>query len=125
MKTSQNDQGFTLIELLTTMAIVSILTAIALPRFISYKDRAFNTQSLTDLRTAVRAQETIYSETENYVACVDLDCNTALPDFALTEGVQIQIATLNDNQQYTITVSHLAGNRSYHYDSITSHISEL
>ncbi|MFC1498793.1 type IV pilin protein, partial [Verrucomicrobiota bacterium] len=35
-----NSQGFTLIELVAVMIIISILTAVAVPRFIDLRDQA-------------------------------------------------------------------------------------
>ena len=43
-----NQKGFTLIELMIVIAIIGILAAIAIPNFISYRDKSFCSAAETD-----------------------------------------------------------------------------
>lgn len=49
-KTSPSFQGFTLIELMFVVSIIAILAAMAIPNFISYRNKAFCSRAETDAR---------------------------------------------------------------------------
>jgi prepilin-type N-terminal cleavage/methylation domain-containing protein len=53
----RTDHGFTLIELLVVMIILAILTAIAIPSYLSFRDRANRGAAAADLRAAVPSIE--------------------------------------------------------------------
>ena len=44
----RNQKGFTLIELMIVIAIIGILAAIAIPNFISYRDKSFCSRAESD-----------------------------------------------------------------------------
>jgi prepilin-type N-terminal cleavage/methylation domain-containing protein len=46
-----NEQGFTLIELMIVIAIIGILAAIAIPNFISYRNKSYCSAAETDANT--------------------------------------------------------------------------
>jgi type IV pilus assembly protein PilA len=50
-----DERGFTLIELLVVILIVGILAAIALPSFINQRQKGYDTDAKTTLRTALVA----------------------------------------------------------------------
>ncbi len=62
----KTQKGFTLIELMIVIAIIGILAAIAIPQFIKYRARSFNTQALNDTRTVKMEATSYYSEWDVY-----------------------------------------------------------
>ena len=45
----RSESGFTIIEILVVVAIIGILTAIAIPSYNSYRQKAFNAQTVGDI----------------------------------------------------------------------------
>ena len=68
---SRSASGFTLIELLIVVVIISVLAAIAIPKFASAKKRGSRTAGIADLGNLIIQQERFYAETGRYGAVAD------------------------------------------------------
>ena len=66
MRAASGKSGFTLIELLIVVVIIGILSAIAIPKFASTKEKSYLATMKSDLRNLVTAQEGYLAETLTY-----------------------------------------------------------
>jgi type IV pilus assembly protein PilA len=71
-----DEQGFTLIELMVVVLIIAILIAIAIPTFLGARQRAQDRAAQSDLRNALTAEKTVYTDLQAYT----IDTSTTAPN---------------------------------------------
>jgi len=64
----KSKKGFTLIELLIVVAIIGILAAIAIPQFASYRQKAYNSAAMSDLKNLKTGMEAYNADNQEYPA---------------------------------------------------------
>jgi type IV pilus assembly protein PilA len=91
-RTERDDEGFTLIELMVVVLIIGILLAIAIPTFLGARDRANDRSAQSNLRNALTAEKTLYTDNQSYT-----DTATAGPPtgISLLTGVEPSLTWVN------------------------------
>jgi type IV pilus assembly protein PilE len=102
--------GFTLIELMIVIAIIAVLTMIAIPSYDSYLIRTRRAEARKELMTLAAAQERFYTNCNLFapsIAGAQSDCTglgraSATP---LTENGYYQIGLAGTAANYTLTAT--------------------
>jgi type IV pilus assembly protein PilE len=110
MKPTCPDRGFTLIEVMITVAIVAILSAIAVPAYTAYIQRARVPPALDALNALATRLEQRFQDTGNY-ANADA-CGVAMPT---AENFTVTCALSNNGQGFTATATGSGAVSGYTY----------
>jgi len=108
----KKEVGFTLIELLVVIGIISILAAIAISRYQSYRVRAYDTVAISDLKSAITAVENYHLDNDSYpVDSSDLLAN----GFSFSKSVCFTKYELeNGGAPVHIHIMHTASSNAWH-----------
>jgi prepilin-type N-terminal cleavage/methylation domain-containing protein len=106
----EGQKGFTLIELMIVIAIIGILAAIAIPQFVSYRQKGYNTQAKAELKSFYTACQAYFSDN------VPSDCSTSLVSSLFipqSPSVQLTVLAGSGTSMVGTTSYHQAGTVTY------------
>ena len=111
-----SQQGFTLIELLVVIVILGVLVAIAVPSYLSFRDKATTAAAEANVRSAIPAAESFYNDPSTGNGTYANINGAALR--AQAPGVSPDITAAqktNDSSAYCIQDAKVASS-TYHYE---------
>ncbi len=120
----RGQHGFTLTELLVTIAILSLIAAIALPAYLGHQKKSKDSEAQSNARNLTSRVELCFATQETYEACdtdEELGQDTGLPfgsdpgEVSIVEASQttykvtaVSKAT-SDGSNHTFTIEHTPG----------------
>ncbi|WP_435548463.1 prepilin-type N-terminal cleavage/methylation domain-containing protein [Desulfobacterium sp. N47] len=116
----RGEKGFTLIELMIVIAIIGILAAIAIPNFISYRDKAYCSYAEGDAQNILAAISCYFAEPNNTtltdIGSLQNDATCKVTLNGAGAAVNVGTVTPNDDNadgitgdSYTVTVTDGSG----------------
>ncbi|MBP7766414.1 MAG: prepilin-type N-terminal cleavage/methylation domain-containing protein [Syntrophaceae bacterium] len=101
-------KGFTLIELMIVIAIIGILAAIAIPQFVSYRQKGYNTQAKGELKSFYTACQAYFADKPGVE-----DCDLDLVSGTFQPSTVVSISTVTGQTMNNVTAYHSSGTVTY------------
>jgi type IV pilus assembly protein PilA len=103
------EQGFSLIEVLVVILVIGILAAIALPMFLSQRQKGQDAEAKSNARNMVTALESCYASDRSYASC---DTSQDVEELGIDVGSGSgEVSLALDANSYTAVGNSISGNR--------------
>jgi type IV pilus assembly protein PilE len=112
LRRTTDQRGFTLVELLTALAIVAILSAMAVPSYATLRKRFYDATAMSDVVNAGKAVEGLDSNAAFTVTVAGPGEIKGLPGPRVSKGTTLTVTrsvASNGTATYTVTGSHSQG----------------
>ena len=104
----EGQKGFTLIELMIVIAIIGILAAIAIPQFVTYRQKGYNTKAKGELKSYYTACQAYFADSPTAT-----DCATGVVSETFIPSGDVVIVSVAGQKMENATSHHSAGTVTY------------
>lgn len=105
---TKEEKGFTLIELLVVVIILGILTAIAIPSYLSFKGRANDSAAKANVRAIIPSVESYFADNNSYASMTLANLQSTYD-----QALDTTKYTLNGQTATSYCVSSTSGDKSW------------
>jgi type IV pilus assembly protein PilA len=105
----EGQKGFTLIELMIVIAIIGILAAIAIPQFVAYRQKGYNTQAKGELKSFYTACQAYFAD----IPTATGNCTTTRVAASFQPSGAVTITSSGGAKMDGTTAAHSAGTTTY------------
>ena len=109
---SNNQEGFTLVELVVVIGIIGILAAIAVPNFLAYRQKGYDSSAISDAKNAFTAAQSYFTAYPNKTLSTAAELNS----YGYVPSTNVTVTVSGTQSNMVIKSSHVGGTKTYTVD---------